>query len=254
MDIRSSNVGILAKSTSHRYAGTGFFVAGGLVLTCAHVIEAASQVNGRFVFCLDGEIQRYQAELLFKSESQELDIAILKPLDFTSSVVALPLVTSDESAGHDFSAFGYPLDSKGQGLHGDGRINGPVRDDHQRTALQLASRSGTHGFSGCPVWDEGSGGVVGMVSSGFDFGLDKKLGEVVFAIPSEVLKDAYPDLTLLPASMPGPTDLRPLTFDFIHQLPPPPADFVGRVDELQQILKGGKTTMPSILVLDTNIH
>ncbi len=38
MDIKNSIVGIRSKITRHKFAGTGFFIIGGLILTCAHVL------------------------------------------------------------------------------------------------------------------------------------------------------------------------------------------------------------------------
>jgi len=40
LDIRDNIVGIVAKSGSgYKYSGTGFFVAGGLILICVYVVE-----------------------------------------------------------------------------------------------------------------------------------------------------------------------------------------------------------------------
>lgn len=188
-ELRKSVVGILSKSTSHKYAGTGFFVADGLILTCAHVVDDARILNDKVVFTM-GEDEKWQyANVIFTSDPDKADIAILKPVDIPETPPALPLIGSRKSNEHDFDSFGYPHEGNGQGLHGDGRIYNWVRD-----TLQISSDKITHGFSGCPVWDRELGGVVGMVSGGFDFDLNKKLGDVAFAIPTEMVWRAYPAL------------------------------------------------------------
>jgi tetratricopeptide (TPR) repeat protein len=231
MDIRNSTVGILAKGSGPKFAGTGFFVAGGLILTCAHVLDGASVLQDKIPFYLDGNDKRYYADVIFKSEAAELDIAILKPVDASLAAPGLSLVTSRESDGHDFKSFGYPLEGSGQGLRGNGTILGWVRDPLERDALQIESDEVTHGFSGCPVIDEQAGGVVGMVRTGFDFGLDKKFGREAFAMPSEALNKVWPALPLNPAVKPAARTVS------LNQLPVAPGNFVGRVAELGKIIK-----------------
>ncbi len=226
-DIRKSIVGIVAKTGSeHKYSGTGFFVEGGLILTCAHVVDAAQVTDGKIQFRIEGQKQFYDAEIIFKSLQSELDISILKPVNLAENVPALPLVMSRQCDGHSFKTFGYPQTSGFQGLHGDGTIKGHVHDNSGRDALQLESKNVTHGYSGCPVWDDEAKGVVGMVSRGFDFGLDKKLGEAVFAIPCEVLKNAYPALTMGEAPAQG--------WHFAHHYGDNPS-FTGRLVERKML-------------------
>ncbi len=199
MDIRQSIAGIVAGSGSeHKFAGTGFVVSGGLVLTCAHVIDGAQQTGNRVQFRIEGRPQFYEAEIAFASPVIELDICVLEPVNLPADVPALPLMRSGESKGHAFSVFGYPQQGGFLGLNGAGTVLGPARDGQGREVLQLASNQVTHGFSGCPVWDVELEAVVGMVSRGFDLDLDKKLGDVAFAIPSEVLQMAYPSLAVAP--------------------------------------------------------
>jgi hypothetical protein len=199
MDIRQSIAGIVARSGSeHKFAGTGFVVSGGLILTCAHVIDTAQQTDERVQFRIEGRPQFFEAEIVFTSPVIDLDICILKPANLPADIPTLPLMRSGESKGHPFSVFGYPQQGGFLGLNGAGTVLGPARDGQGREVLQLASNQVTHGFSGCPVWDVELESVVGMVSRGFEFDLDKKLGDVAFAIPSEVLQAAYSSLTVAP--------------------------------------------------------
>ncbi|MFZ5920131.1 MAG: S1 family peptidase [Chloroflexota bacterium] len=207
MDIRQSILGIVARSGSeHKFAGTGFVVSGGLILTCAHVVDGARQTDDRVQFRVEGRPQFFEAEIAFTSPVIELDICVLEPVALPADVPALALMHSGESKGHAFSVFGYPQQGGFLGLNGAGTMLGPARDGQGREVLQLASNQVTHGFSGGPVWDVELEAVVGMVSRGFEFDLDKKLGDVAFAIPSEVLAAAYPSLAIAPVRRrPQPT-------------------------------------------------
>ena len=210
MELRNSIVGIVAKSSAaHRFAGTGFFVEGGYLLTCAHVADAAQITDGRLQFRIEGGGKYYEAEVAARDAAQ--DLCVLRPIHLDRDIPALRLAASRQSDGHPFKAFGYPQQGNFDGLHADGRIMGWVQDHSHRDALQLSSNKLTHGFSGCPVWDVTLGGVVGMVSGGFDFGLDKKLGDAVFAIPSEFLKLAYPHLSLHEPAQPATFKVQPST-------------------------------------------
>lgn len=238
MDIRQSIVGIAAKSSSkYQYSGTGFFVEGGLILTCAHVVDAAQVTDGKVQFRIEEQKQFYDAKVAFKSPESAQDICVLKPVNLTGDIPLLSLVVSRQSHGHKFSAFGYPQQGTFHGLHAKGEILGWVQDTRNRDALQLSSEELTHGYSGCPIWDEESGGVVGMVSRGFDFGLDKKLGSAVFAIPSEILKIAYPELVVeQPDALTPNTGKRSLhTGWFYGHRYGDLATFTGRADELKML-------------------
>lgn len=244
MDIRKSIVGIQAKaSLSDKFAGTGFLVEGGWIVTCAHVLKAAERHTHRpeqVKFYLEQPDHFYWAEIVFEGDPHELDVAVLKPLSLPDeiSIAPLPLMESTHSQAHSYQTFGYPAASGGRGIHASDRIEGPGLDPFQRPCLQVSSNKITHGFSGAPLWDADLSGVVGMVNAGFDFDLDKKLGDVVFAIPSETLQAAFPELQVLPArtsataaspTLPG--DLPPGS----HLPFPRNRLFTGRVEDLRKL-------------------
>jgi hypothetical protein len=192
-DLQPGIVGIRANSGTHKFAGTGFAVQGGWVITCAHVVEQAgpdAKDNVNIQFEGNSDFQLAHVEQI----SHHLDIAILKPSTPLSDEYALPLLEAAHSRTHTFSAFGYPQQGDYVGLHGVGKILGVVTDRYHRRALQFDSTHVTHGYSGCPIWDDEQHAVVGMVSHGFNFGLDESLGSVGFAIPCEVLKEFFPPL------------------------------------------------------------
>lgn len=243
MDIHKSIVGIRAKdSLSARFAGTGFLVEGGWIMTCAHVLKDAERHSSRVRFCIDTPERFYEAEIILEGDSNELDVAVLKPLNLPQDMPITPLLlmASSYSQGHTYRTFGYPAASGGRGIHASDNIEGPGLDPFQRPCLQISSNKITHGFSGAPLWDENSGGVVGMVNAGFEFGLDKKLGDVVFAIPVETLQAAFPELQVLPARTSAIAASPTLPGDLPHgsYLPfPRNRFFTGRVDDLRKLVE-----------------
>ena len=189
-DIRKSIAGIFGrKDLGYTFAGTGFLVEGGLVLTCAHVIQDAAMVGEKAVtFQFEGETRIRTGKIVALSPEDGLDIAVLRPTIAPQGIPFLPLKFSVNSRGNKFSAFGYPQKGGFTGLHGIGNVLGQVRDNKKRDVLEISSNQVTHGFSGCPVWDEKEKAVIGMVNCGFDFGYDRPLGDVSFAIPVEIIK------------------------------------------------------------------
>ncbi|MEQ9485256.1 trypsin-like peptidase domain-containing protein [Coleofasciculus sp. F4-SAH-05] len=88
--------------------GTGFFVAPGLILTCAHVVKKLT-APGRVRVRWQQQVNFAEAELV--ERVPELDLALLKLLPETTDLTAgLPCVCLDEElqAGQEFYFFGYP--------------------------------------------------------------------------------------------------------------------------------------------------
>ncbi|MHC4115895.1 MAG: nSTAND1 domain-containing NTPase [Planctomycetota bacterium] len=190
--------------------GAGFLVSERHILTCAHVISQALKIPknksdvpvGRihldFPFLRIrrrsvARIVRWKRILTGVSGTQEPgeDIAVLElesdpPL---GSKIAR-LVTSDNLWGHPFRAFGFPA-AYDQGVWASGRLlaeqaGGLVQiEDVKRTGYFVEP-----GFSGTPVWDEQTDGIVGMVVA------SESRPEVraAFVIPATVLVKVWPEL------------------------------------------------------------
>jgi len=198
VDIRLSTVGIVAKSSSdNKFSGTGFFIEGGFILTCAHVVNAAQVIDDKVQFLVEGQQQFYDAEIVLGNNAKDFDICILRPFVFTGENFALKIIASHGCDGKYFRTFGYPLKGSRSGLYGDGYVHGRTRDALGRDVLQCTSKEITYGYSGSPVWVDDENGVVGIVSAGLDLGLEKKMGETVYAIPSEVIKSVIPNINLV---------------------------------------------------------
>ncbi|MBN1449592.1 MAG: tetratricopeptide repeat protein, partial [Anaerolineales bacterium] len=207
--------------------GTGFFVSGGLILTCAHVI-AEYYKPGRQIDCqLEGQISHFKADVIYFSPKGEYDLAILQPIEEIEHI-PLPFSTSQSSKGNPFSIFGYPQ-IEFRGLNGAGTIMGWTTTPQGYKILQLDSKHITHGFSGAPVLDEKLGVVVGVLQQGIK---NDEIGRPSFALPIEVIKEVYPDLQVGIPTAPG--GLPPGSY-----IPfPRNALFTGREAELAELEKG----------------
>jgi S1-C subfamily serine protease len=68
-------------------------------------------------------------------------------------------------------------------------------------ALSLRSQEITPGFSGAPMYDTLTRRVVGLITSIAATDAHDRLAETAFAIPSEALVEAYPQLQIF--ALPG---------------------------------------------------
>ena len=171
---------------------------GGLILTCAHVIEDYYG-PGRQIDCqLEGQTSYFKTDVIFFSPKEEYDLAILQPteeVDFTP----LPISTSQYSKGNSFSIFGYPK-IEFRGLNGAGTIMGWSTTQQGHKILQLDFNQITHGFSGAPVFDEKLKVVVGVLQQGIK---NDEIGRPSFALPIELVKELFPDLQVGIPTAPG---------------------------------------------------
>ncbi len=178
--------------------GTGFFVAGGLIVTCAHVVQRAGYRPGEAVrLALHGG-GSLEAVLPADGYHAAEDVAFLRPPGGGRPCYAL-------ASGREkmpVRAFGYPDVGRVQGLWGEGTLTGMVTEAGQRL-WQLRSDTITAGFSGGPVWDR-AGRVVGMVTAVARPDALDRLRSVAFAIPAETLRRLSP--TPLPLEAPLVTD------------------------------------------------
>jgi len=217
-----------------RTAGTGFVVTvDGLIATCAHVVDTASQGRG------DSLPDKVQVTFLKATgDKRETsvqpehwlprdagDVAILQ-LDGTLPPQAkpLPLGSARNTQRHPFLTYGYP-GVRVQSLRaGRGEIIALLPREEGPDALQLSSVQVTRGYSGGPVWDEQDGYVVGMVTDIEAADTYERGITTAYATPSEVLRDACSAL-----SLGSPTNLG-------QGLPLPPTVFVGRDDIVEDAL------------------
>jgi hypothetical protein len=187
-----------------RVVGAGFLVGERHILTCAHVIAQAldlpddapdrppSPISLDFPQLASHTL--LTAEVVFWYPVQtdgRGDIAVLKLLDKPPvGAKAVHFAPAEQIWEHPYRAFGFParLDD---GVWSNGRLLGrqgtnwiQLEDDKIPGFAVIA------GFSGTPVWDEHLQGVVGMIVAASQ----PVTAKVAFAIPSDVLVEAWSEL------------------------------------------------------------
>ena len=180
--------------------GTGFIIADGLAMTCAHVIvDKAGRVlpDLSVVFHVTGEQRPADHVAEFWSPPDESDVAVLRfSSGLPKSVVPALLGSSAGTSGHAGWTFGFPDVGSVVGLSGKAEIRQVVRTDDGRSLLQVASTEMTSGFSGGPFQDTPRRRVIGMVTEIAEPDKYGRLGETAFVTPSETLREICPLLQL----------------------------------------------------------
>jgi hypothetical protein len=178
--------------------GTGFFVAPGLILTCAHVVRPAQENNLLVeVSTSDGQslgqgsIQQYLLEKIpakntlpgQKLEYLYPDLALLQVKSTDHPCVYLH---GQVSSGNQLYVYGYP-DNFPSGDAVEFTSEGESRIDNQRFLLKFKGGEARSGFSGAPLLNLNTGGVGGVVqmTRGSDLGGRAIPSETVFQAMSE---------------------------------------------------------------------
>ncbi len=162
--------------------GTGFFVAPGQILTCAHVIKAAEQtpVNVRW------QQQEDFLEAAVEKVLPSVDLALLR---FTPrSDVNLPCVYLDTAlkSGDELYLFGYPDQDFPDGCPVTGSCEGFTGD----RLIKFKLGQVRPGVSGSALLNQHTGKVCGIVKFTRDRSLDLGGG----AVPTETILQQLPEL------------------------------------------------------------
>lgn len=167
-------------SESVQGVGTGFFFDNrGYILTCCHVIINSIQV---WINSPKYGKQLYKGEVI--SIYPELDIAVLKILDFNEKIHIFDLGNSDNvEAGEEVTAVGYPL---GQDKL---KITKGIISGRQDSLFQTDTALNP-GNSGGPLLSK-EGKVIGINSSGFKSDMIENIG---FSIPINLFKYIKKDM------------------------------------------------------------
>jgi len=170
--------------------GTGFFVAPGKVLTCAHVVGANYQLgdNVTLKWMWNQELIARVVELLTDGSG---DIAILELVDASISHPCVHIL-APTNIGDDLYGYGFP--KFGKDLSGDGiqvqyeseTILGSSRGLRYRITFKGGNVD--FGFSGGPLLNLQTGGVIGIISESRGVGSD--IGG--WAIPISYVLDRFP--------------------------------------------------------------
>ncbi|WP_251095613.1 trypsin-like peptidase domain-containing protein [Streptomyces sp. Caat 7-52] len=155
-----------------RYPGTGFVVAPGLVVTCAHVVaQTAKDLPGR----LDGQVVALDLRFALEpvpetyvwDRENGLDLVVLRIVGDAADRLAPVLMSGVVAIGDPLWAYGHPADSLfGAGQSATSRYEGTDLRSDRPGAPELPRGWGTPvgpGFSGSGVINRRTGAVCGML-------------------------------------------------------------------------------------------
>jgi S1-C subfamily serine protease len=194
-----------------KVVGTGFFVTGDLIATCAHVVHESLQEKDKALRIEGGETVEIQL-LAGMREGQDFvsatvegeyfrdkdaeDVAFLRlksPLP--DGIQPLALATSDGMDERDLRGFAFPKVGR-DGLWMTATVIGPLDRRGAGRRLQLRSSNISPGCSGGPLWNE-RGHVVGMAVAIVDQEAQTgRHGDTAKAIAAEVLARVCRELSL----------------------------------------------------------
>ncbi|MFF5188274.1 trypsin-like peptidase domain-containing protein [Streptomyces sp. NPDC000345] len=182
-------------------AGTGFLVADGTVVTCAHVVEAAGSGPGAEILLtfphVDGaeRLEGHVPTELWRAAESE-DVAFIRLAATPTGARTLSLGSAEGCRGHQVRSFGFPAQAPPEGHFGFG-VSGDLLPgaDGRCTHLQLTDANDlTTGFSGGPVLDEITGLVVGMLTEIAAPDTFERGTGIAYVTPTQVLRDIQPKL------------------------------------------------------------
>jgi len=169
--------------------GTGFFVAPGTILSCAHVVKPAQEAKKAVTAFWNGQayiasIQHYLGETHSELQMLYPDLALLK----VDKLSDHPCVYLHEEAhlGDKFYSYGYIDDYKG----GDPATFVSEGWTDERKLLKLKAGQAQAGMSGAPVLNLRTGGVCGVMKR--SRGVDSDLGGR--AVPVSRVFEEFPEL------------------------------------------------------------
>ena len=146
--------------------GTGFFIAPDQAVTCAHVVDKVKSGPGQaLAFRRYRESTPQAGQVLAEgwSPAAEGDVAFLQ-VEPAEANEPLRMCEAAQSAGHEYTSFGFPRSQMIDGQWAGDKIRGPVYTRSGYLNLQLRGEEISAGFSGAPVFDETLERVVGMVT------------------------------------------------------------------------------------------
>ncbi|WP_225823776.1 trypsin-like peptidase domain-containing protein [Streptomyces naphthomycinicus] len=183
--------------------GAGFLVSEGVLVTCAHVIQAAGGGPGATVHVTFPHVEG--AHRVEGDVSDELwrapedgDVAVIRLNDTPRGTKALPVGSAVGCRGHHVRSFGFPAQARPEGHFGFGVVGDLLpASAGQGALLQLTSANDlTAGFSGGPVLDEVTGLDIGMLTEITAPDAYERGQGIAYVIPVQVLREIVPALAL----------------------------------------------------------
>ncbi|MFD5615200.1 trypsin-like peptidase domain-containing protein, partial [Kitasatospora sp. NPDC127060] len=182
--------------------GAGFLVAEGILVSCAHVVQAAGGGPGatvRLVFPHAEGAPRLEGHVLEDSwrAVEGDDVAIVRLTGTPAATRAVRLGSAEGSRGHQVRSFGFPAQAPPGGHFGFG-VAGDLlpATEGREVHLQLTEANDlTTGFSGAPVLDEVTGLVIGMLTEITAPDEHERGQGIAYVTPTQVLRRIWPELT-----------------------------------------------------------
>lgn len=177
--------------------GTGFLVAAGLAVTCAHVVKDAGQtidsmagesIKVQFI----GQTKFIDAIVIpeYWRDIDEGDVAFLRLDDTHLHIKPLPLGFAEHSHhGNQFRSYGFATIADVQGILVNGSIDGYL---WEHSLIQLQSPQASSGVSGAPLFDINRNVVIGMLTKGHTG--PGRNQYTTFATPFEFLSQICPEI------------------------------------------------------------
>ncbi|MGW7611180.1 nSTAND1 domain-containing NTPase, partial [Streptomyces sp. NPDC054766] len=215
-------------------AGTGFMVADGVVVTCAHVVEAAGGGPGEEILLSFPHVQgadRVEGSVLGElwRSAEDEDVAFIRLSGTSPGMRTMPLGSAEGCRGRQVRSFGFPAQAPPEGHFGFG-VAGDLLPgaDGRCTHLQLtAANDLTTGFSGGPVLDETTGLVIGMLTEITAPDVYERGQGIAYVTPTQVLREILPELA--EREVCPYRGLEPFTAEYAQW-------FQGREDAVRQVL------------------
>lgn len=173
-------------------SGTGFFVAPGLVLTCAHVVEENTGIPTTWPVTIFWDGQSYSVQIEEFLPNPYPDLALLH----TSDLSEHPCVYLDCDVQLDDKLFSYGyVKAFNKGASADFYYEGEANEGHTEGTdfLQLKDAQARPGLSGAPLLNRRTGTVCGIVKRTRDE--DFPVGG--YAVPADTILSRFSQLRLL---------------------------------------------------------
>jgi len=226
--------------------GTGFFVAPGLILTCAHVVKALGSPD-RVQVRWQQQLAFAEAELV--QQIPDLDLTLLQ---FTSEKADLPCVFLDEGlrAGQELYFFGYPDEDFEHGCPVTVTCEGYTGDVPPLIKFKLGQVR--PGMSGSPLLNQHTGKVCGIVKFTRDRTSDLGGG----AISTHIILEQFPKLRSLSKEFHErdrrwsallPQTIEPNNYSYKEKIPL--GNYLPKVSKVRIILGFSFLTLITVLVL-----
>ena len=172
----------VVRITTGNLQGSGFFVAPGLVLTCAHVIEPAKKVGAPIQVAWQGQL--YEGAIYDFRDALFSDLALLKvDIPYHPCV----LLAGGAEPFSDLYSYGY-ADKEPYGASTTFRCEGWAGEQHDM--LKFKEGQVRPGMSGSPVLNQETGSVCGIVQ----FSRDRSSALGGKALLTKAILREFPDL------------------------------------------------------------